>query len=166
VDEASVEVAEAEESLEVLDLCGAGPLGNALDFSRVHANVAFGNDDAKIFDRSAVEKALFRFEVKVVFCKSTEYFVGECVEVIEVWVKQEDVVEIDYEMSLVDEVAEDVIHEGLKGGWGIAEAKGHDEGFKKAKGALKGGFPLIASANADVVIAPADVEFGKIAGSL
>jgi hypothetical protein len=166
VDEASVEVTEAEECLEVLDLSGAGPLGNTLDLGRIHAYIAFGDDNAKVFDRSAVEEALFRFEIKVVFGESAEYFVGERVEVVEGGVEQEYVIEIDYEVSLIDEVAEDVIHEGLKGSGGVAEAKSHDKGFKKAKGALEGGFPFIACANADVVIAPTDVELGKIARSL
>ncbi len=44
--------------------------------------------------------------------------------------KDEDIIQVNDNMALVKEVFEDVIHEGLKGGWGIAKAKGHDKGFK------------------------------------
>ena len=44
--------------------------------------------------------------------------------------KDEDIIKVNDNMALVEEVFEDVIHEGLKGCWGITEAKGHDEGFK------------------------------------
>ena len=44
--------------------------------------------------------------------------------------KDEDIIKVNDNMALVKEVFKDVIHEGLKGCWGIAEAKGHDEWFK------------------------------------
>ena len=87
-------------------------------------------------------------------------------EVGKVVVEHEDVVQVDYEVFLIDEVVEDRVHEGLEGGWGITETESHDEGFKESKGAFEGGFPFIALADTNVIVTPADVELGKIAGAL
>ena len=67
---------------------------------------------------------------------------------------------------MINDVIEDRIHERLKGGWGIAKAKGHDEGFKKAKRAFEGSFPFFTFADTDVVVTSVDVKLGKIAGAL
>ena len=69
-------------------------------------------------------------------------------------------------MFLINKVVEDRVHEGLKGGWGITEAESHDEGFKESKGAFEGGFPFVALADMNVIVTPADVKLGKIAGAL
>jgi len=41
--------------------------------------------------------------------------------------KDEDIIEVNDNMALVKGVLKDVIYEGLKGYWGIAEAEGHDK---------------------------------------
>ena len=46
--------------------------------------------------------------------------------------KQEDVVKVNYEVSFIYKVMEDVVHKGLKGCRGIAESKCHDKGFKRS----------------------------------
>ena len=91
---------------------------------------------------------------------------GKFMEVGKVVVEHEDVVQVDYEVFLIDKVVEDIVHKGLKGGWGVAEAESHDEGFKETKGAFEGGFPFVALADTDVIVTPADVELDKIAGAL
>ena len=53
-------------------------------------------------------------------------------EVLEVTMKQEDVVKVNYKVTFIYEVPEDVIHKGLEGCRGIAESKCHDKGFKKS----------------------------------
>jgi len=40
--------------------------------------------------------------------------------------KDEDIIKVNNNMALIKEVFKNVIHEGLKGCWGIAEAKGHE----------------------------------------
>ena len=56
----------------------------------------------------------------------------ECMEVLEVAVKQEDVVKVDDKVAFIDEVMKDVVHKSLEGCRGIAESKCHDKGFKKS----------------------------------
>ena len=125
-----------------------------------------GDDNAEVIDGSLVKRAFLGLEVEVVFGKAGENFVGKFMEVGEVVVEHEDVIQVDYEVFLVDKVIEDRVHEGLKGCWGVAEAESHDEGFKESKGAFEGSFPFVALADTDVIVTPADVELGKIAGAL
>jgi hypothetical protein len=61
---------------------------------------------------------------------------------------------------------EDGVHEGLEGSGSVAEAEGHDCRFEEALFAFEGGFPFVALFDADVVVSPADVEFGVIARAL
>jgi hypothetical protein len=81
-------------------------------------------------------------------------------------VEQEDVVEIDDKVTCVNEVGKDVVHKRLECSGGVAEAKGHNKGFEESEGAFESGFPFVAFANADVIIAPTDVKLGKVAGAL
>ena len=79
--------------------------------------------------------------------------------------EHKDVIEVNDEVTLVDKVLKDGIHEGLKGGRGVAETKSHDEGFEEAFLALKGGFPFIALFDTNVVVTPADVKLCKVTSS-
>jgi len=80
--------------------------------------------------------------------------------------EQEDIIEIDYKVTCINEVSKDVVHERLECSGGVAEAEGYDQGFEESEGAFESGFPFIAFANADVIIAPMDVKLGKVAGAL
>ena len=91
---------------------------------------------------------------------------GEFMEIGKVVMKHEDVIKVDNKMLLINEVGKDRIHKGLKGGWGVAKAKGHYQGFKKAEGAFKGGFPLVTFMDTNIVISLVNVKFSKIARSL
>ena len=51
-------------------------------------------------------------------------------------------------------------------GGGIVESEEHDSGFKEYHGGDEGGFPLILFPNTNVVISPANVEFGEQGGLL
>jgi len=44
--------------------------------------------------------------------------------------KDEDIIKVNNNMALISEVFKNVIHEGLKGCWGIAEAKVMTSWFK------------------------------------
>ena len=76
LDEAAVEVAKAEEGLEVLEFLWLWPFGNARDFSRVHSDFAMGYYDTEVVDGSLVKGAFLRFQVKVIFSEAREDVVG------------------------------------------------------------------------------------------
>ena len=74
------------------------------------------DDDAKVFNRRLVKETLFRFEIEVKMEEAAKDFVSENLKLLKVRVEEEDVIEVDDEMTLVNEVLEDVSHERLKGG--------------------------------------------------
>ena len=59
-----------------------------------------------------------------------------------------------------------MVHEGLEWRWCITEPKEHHCWFKKPQGYDEGSFPLVFFTNADVVIAPSDVELCEEGGAL
>ena len=71
------------------------------------------------------------------------------------------VVHIDLQPFLSEHVSEDMVHECLEYGGCITESEKHDSGFEESHGSNEGSFPLVFFSNADVIISPADVEFGE-----
>lgn len=76
------------------------------------------------------------------------------------------VVHVDFKSFLLNVVCKDMVHEGLKHGWGITEAKKHDCRFKKACWSNKHHLPLVLLSDPNVVVAPSYVELGKYGGVL
>ena len=76
------------------------------------------------------------------------------------------VIHVDFQPFLSQHIGEDVIHECLKCGGGIAESEEHDSGFEESHGSNESSFPLILFPDADVVISPMNVEFGEQGGLL
>jgi hypothetical protein len=56
---------------------------------------------------------------------------------------------------------ERVIHESLQCGGGVGHAEEHDRRFEEAFMSDEGTFPLISVLDADIVVAPSNVEFGE-----
>jgi len=73
----------------------------------------------------------------------------------------DDIVHVDRSLATVNEFHELIINHCLESGWGIGEAKEHDGWFEQPVTSFKGGLPFVAFFNADIVIPPSDVEFGK-----
>ena len=54
-----------------------------------------------------------------------------------------------------------MVHECLECGRCIAESKEHNGGFEESHGSNEGSFPLVFFLNANVVVSPTNVKFGK-----
>ena len=74
--------------------------------------------------------------------------------------ENENVVEVDNN-EVISHVTEDIIHEMLEGCGGIGHSEGHDQVFERAIAGAKGCFPFVPRGNADIVVAPVNVELGK-----
>ena len=77
-----------------------------------------------------------------------------------------NVVHINFQPFFHYHIGEDVVHKGLECRWCVAKPEEHHCWFKKSQGDDKGSFPLVFFMNADVVIAPSDVEFREEGGIL
>ena len=75
--------------------------------------------------------------------------------------EDKEVIHINDKPSFGDHVTEGVIHEPLKHGGGVGEPEEHYCRFEEAVVCDKGGLPLVAILDADVVVPPADVKLSK-----
>ena len=78
-----------------------------------------------------------------------------------IWGEDEKIVHINNEPPFHNHVLEGVIHESLERCGGVGESKERYCWFKEAFVRDKGGLPLVAVFDVDVVIAPADIKFGE-----
>ena len=78
-----------------------------------------------------------------------------------IWGENKEVVHVYDKPSFGDHVSEGVIHESLECGWGVGKPKEHNSWFEESLMGDEGGFPLVAVFDADIVVAPLDVELGK-----
>lgn len=65
---------------------------------------------------------------------------------------------------MVQELPENVIPQVLESARCIAETEGHDQVFEVSKPSLERCFPLVTLSDADQVVGPAWVQFGKDPG--
>ena len=76
------------------------------------------------------------------------------------------VIHIDLEPSFSNHVSKNMVHECLKSQRGITETKEHYSGFKEAERSDECRFPLVFLLNANVVVAPLNIELGEQCGVL
>ena len=72
--------------------------------------------------------------------------------------KDENIIEIDNNMSIIDKVLEDVVHEVLERRRRIGKAEEHDSWFVESAISPKSCFPFIAFFDAYVVVPPSDIK--------
>jgi len=78
--------------------------------------------------------------------------------------EDEEIIHIDDEPSFGDHIPEGVVHESLKSGGRVGEAEEHDSRFEEAFMGNEGSFPLVSVFDADVVVAPSNIEFSEYFG--
>ena len=99
------------------------------------------------------------------FSESSEHMLG--VLMVESYIilgVDSHVIHVDLKPLLRKHICEDVVHEGLEGGGGVAEPKEHDSGFKESHGGDESGLPLIFFSDVNVVVSPTNVKFGEQGG--
>ena len=161
-DEFPVEVCKSRERLDPLDRGGGFPFPDGVKLLLIHSDLSLSNDHAQKLHARGVEHTFQEFDGQTMFLKSLENpshsFVMKSQVPFGVDAK---VIHVDLQPFFSDHVGEDMVHKHLKHGWCIAETKEHDSGFKESHGGDERRFPLVFFSNADVVVSPADVEFGE-----
>ena len=77
-----------------------------------------------------------------------------------------DVVNVDGDLSGVDEVLEDVVHYRLECCRRVCQSKEHDCWLKQSSVHSEGRFPFVSLFDSDVVVSPLYVELREYSGSL
>lgn len=78
----------------------------------------------------------------------------------------EEVVHIYNEPSFSKDISKRVIHELLKGCWGVGLAKEHDHWFKESFVGDECSLPLISLPDSNIVVFPSYIELGEDASIL
>ena len=73
-----------------------------------------------------------------------------------------EVVHIDDEPSFSDHVSEQVVHEPLECGGGVAKTKEHDSGFKESLVGDEGCLPLMTIFDVDIVVPPSNIKLSEV----
>ena len=131
--------------------------------NEIHAYLSLSNDQAEILHCWSIEGTFGNLQGQTVFAKSlkdTPYLImmkNEGIAGVNA-----KVIHIYLEPLFSDHVREDMIHEGLKYGGCIAEAKEHDSGFVETEESDESCLPLVRLLDPNIVISPANVELGEI----
>ena len=107
-----------------------------------------------------LELALLWLEVQIVRLHTPQDLVDDLPMFDDVATEDEDVVEVHGDLAFHDEVLEDVVHECGERAGRVRQTKEHDGWLEESSVGCKRGLPLITGLDADVVVAPSDVQRG------
>ena len=79
--------------------------------------------------------------------------------------KNKNIVKINDDTN-IHHIGKNIVHEMLKSGRGVGQAKGHNQVFECTVMCVEGSKPLMAFRNADIVIPGVEVDLGKYFGGL
>jgi hypothetical protein len=83
--------------------------------------------------------------------------------VVERSAEDKDIIQID-NGKVIQEIAEDVVHQVLEGGWGVYKAKWHDPILVVTVSRSECRLPLVALGDADEVVAGTEIDLGEDGG--
>src|SRR5260221_11630069 len=71
-----------------------------------------------------------------------------------------DIIHITYDLTIVDEISEDIIHHHLECHGGVTQSKEHDSWLKQSSVSLECSLPLISFLDLHIVESPLEIEYG------
>ena len=75
-----------------------------------------------------------------------------------------DIVHIAYDLAIVDEILEDIIHHHLEHHGGVTQSEEHDGWLKQSSVSLECSLPLIPFLDPHVIESPLEVKYGEELG--
>ena len=94
------------------------------------------------------------------FSEVSEHFTDMVTMEIGIVGVDEDVIQINEDAN-IKEVAKNVTHESLKGGWRIGESERHYTPFKGAIASSECGFPFVTFVDLDKMVGMSEVDVGE-----
>ena len=160
-DESSIEVGETKERANVFHLSWCRPIRDAVEFDRIHGQLAGFHDHAEVFYLVSGEFAFLEFQMKVQFSHVLQDALRAFLMEGGVGGVDEEIIHVDNEPSFGNHIPEGVVHETLERGRGVGESKEHHRGFEEPSVGDEGGLPLVSVLDPYVIVPPSDVELGK-----
>ena len=153
--------------LNLLNSCRAGPLLHHPYFLIIHPNPVLGDSHSEEFYLLLLEEALLGFQEQIVLLESVQnrldYLVVLCFGDLRSC-ENYDVIDVDDDACL--EVAEDVVHHRLEGGWGVSLSEKHDGGLIGFSSSDKGRLPFIFLLDLYVGVPGSEVQLREPVASL
>src|SRR5882672_9577164 len=140
------------------------PDADGVGLGSVHGDASGSDHKAQEFDLLSVEQTLFGLGVQIVLAQTFQHTSDVNPMIFKGVGEDEDIVEVDHYKD-VSHVSEDVIHEGLERSGSIGESHGHNQEFERAISGAKCCLPLMASSDANIVVASPQVELSVDLGT-
>ncbi|KAG5349251.1 hypothetical protein C0989_005004 [Termitomyces sp. Mn162] len=113
--------------------------------------------EAKVLNLGLFKLTLLWLEVELLLAEAFQDETSDPIVFLQHFGVDEDVIKVHAHYTLHNEVLEDVIHHGLKGGQAVGETEEHDKQLKQSPVCLEGHLPLVSYLNAHIVVTPPDV---------
>ena len=114
LDESSVEVTESKETLEFFQLLWCQPACQGLGFDRIHLNSPFRYYHPQVLNFFFFDLALLWFDVEFVCLEDLQNLLGDSSVLFKGSGVDYNIIDIDGDLSSVNEVLEDVVHYQLE----------------------------------------------------
>ena len=111
--ELAVEVGEAQECLDCLEVSWCWPDADSISLGSVHGDASGSDHKTQEFDLLSVEQTFFRFGMQVVLAQMFQDTSDVDLVIFKGIGEDEDIVKVDHYED-VSHVSEDMIHEGLE----------------------------------------------------
>ncbi|KAG5336756.1 hypothetical protein C0989_011889 [Termitomyces sp. Mn162] len=132
----------------------------------VYLHGSVQDDQTKILNPGLFKLALLQFEVELVLSEAFQDKASDPMVLLQHFSVDEDVIKVYTHYALHNEVPEDVIHHGLKGGRAVGESKEHNKQLEQSPVGLEGSLPFVSFLDMHVVVAPLDVQFSEVSYTL
>jgi hypothetical protein len=119
------------------------------------------DDHSEVFHLGYRERAFLKLQVQMVVLEPLENLLRSFLVLSLPGRVDEQVVHINDEPPFSDKVAEEVVHECLEHGGGVAEAEEHDGGLEETKGSDECCLPVVLRSDQYIIISPAHVHLSE-----
>ena len=126
----SVEVSKSQKALYILNTDWELLISNSSDFSKIHSDFSFSNDEIKIFDFFNIEFTFVNIKLKTGILKLSENCLNMNLMILSILTIDQNIVNVNSDKN-IKAVSENVIDVALKETWDFTENKEHDKVFKQ-----------------------------------
>src|SRR5258708_19600310 len=114
MDKLPIEVHEAKEGLDLLDLHWGRPLCNSTDLHWIHSNMVFQDDQSELFNLLLLELAFLWLEKQPPPSEGSKDLVDNSLVFREGGGVDEDVIHVAYDFTTINELTKDVVNHHLE----------------------------------------------------
>ena len=155
---------EAQEALHVTLAPWYRPPSHCVHLGWIHVHLSPAHNHSQVLNSLLFKGTLFRAQVELVLPQGFQHPSHYPPVLRQGVCEHQDVVQVDYDMAFINQLTQDMIHEGLKRGRGVGQPKEHHVWLEEPSVRDERSFPLISCLNPDVVVPPTNVQLSEDLG--